>query len=91
MSGRNILRQLSRRPLLWHGESGVSASRSPRPSFFSSVNKNKKSVVVDLRSDTLTMPSDAMREAIAKAQVGDDVYREDPAVLGNLISCVLKK
>ncbi|GAD53159.1 LOW QUALITY PROTEIN: low-specificity L-threonine aldolase [Halarchaeum acidiphilum MH1-52-1] len=35
---------------------------------------------VDLRSDTVTMPSDRMREAAANAPVGDDVYGEDPSV-----------
>jgi len=35
---------------------------------------------LDLRSDTVTRPTDAMREAIAKAEVGDDVYGEDPTV-----------
>nr|HPL81887.1 beta-eliminating lyase-related protein [Anaerolineaceae bacterium] len=34
----------------------------------------------DFRSDTVTRPSDAMREAMAKAVVGDDVYHEDPTV-----------
>jgi len=36
--------------------------------------------VVDLRSDTLTQPTPAMREAMARAQVGDDVWEEDPTV-----------
>jgi threonine aldolase len=36
--------------------------------------------VIDLRSDTLTKPSQAMREAMATAEVGDDVYGEDPTV-----------
>jgi threonine aldolase len=36
--------------------------------------------VIDLRSDTLTSPTDAMREAMARADVGDDVYGEDPTV-----------
>jgi threonine aldolase len=36
--------------------------------------------VVDLRSDTVTRPSDAMREAMARAAVGDDVYGEDPTI-----------
>ena len=36
--------------------------------------------LVDLRSDTLTKPSPAMREAMAHAEVGDDVYGEDPTV-----------
>lgn len=35
---------------------------------------------IDLRSDTVTLPSRAMRQAIADAQVGDDVYGEDPTV-----------
>lgn len=33
---------------------------------------------VDLRSDTVTRPTDAMRKAMAEAEVGDDVYGEDP-------------
>jgi len=36
--------------------------------------------IVDLRSDTVTQPSEAMREAMARARVGDDVYAEDPTV-----------
>jgi threonine aldolase len=36
--------------------------------------------VVDLRSDTVTHPTPAMREAMATAEVGDDVYGEDPTV-----------
>lgn len=35
---------------------------------------------IDLRSDTVTQPTPAMREAMAKALVGDDVYGEDPTV-----------
>ncbi len=35
---------------------------------------------IDLRSDTVTLPTPAMREAMAKAQVGDDVMGEDPTV-----------
>jgi threonine aldolase len=35
---------------------------------------------IDLRSDTVTRPSDAMRAAMAAAPVGDDVYGEDPTV-----------
>lgn len=37
--------------------------------------------VVDLRSDTLTVPTAAMRDAMAAAVVGDDVYAEDPTLL----------
>ncbi|MBS4752302.1 aminotransferase class I/II-fold pyridoxal phosphate-dependent enzyme [Nocardioides sp. zg-ZUI104] len=36
--------------------------------------------MIDLRSDTLTRPTDAMRAAMASAEVGDDVYGEDPTV-----------
>src|SRR5262245_11438116 len=36
--------------------------------------------VIDLRSDTVTKPSAAMRRAMAEAEVGDDVYMEDPTV-----------
>ncbi len=36
--------------------------------------------MIDLRSDTVTQPTDAMREAMARAEVGDDVYGEDPTV-----------
>ena len=36
--------------------------------------------MIDLRSDTLTKPTDAMRAAMARAEVGDDVYGEDPTV-----------
>lgn len=35
---------------------------------------------IDLRSDTVTQPTQAMREAMAQAPVGDDVYGEDPSV-----------
>lgn len=37
-------------------------------------------MIVDLRSDTVTRPTPAMRRAIAEAAVGDDVYGEDPTV-----------
>lgn len=36
--------------------------------------------VIDLRSDTVTVPSAAMRQTMASAEVGDDVYGEDPTV-----------
>lgn len=36
--------------------------------------------IIDLRSDTVTKPTPAMREAMASAEVGDDVYGEDPSV-----------
>jgi threonine aldolase len=36
--------------------------------------------VIDLRSDTVTLPTAEMRDAIARAALGDDVYHEDPTV-----------
>lgn len=38
-------------------------------------------MVIDLRSDTVTKPSPGMREAMVNAEVGDDVYGEDPTVI----------
>ena len=35
---------------------------------------------IDLRSDTVTQPTEKMRQAMANAEVGDDVYGEDPTV-----------
>jgi threonine aldolase len=40
----------------------------------------KTDLAVDLRSDTVTKPTPAMRRAMAEAEVGDDVYSEDPTV-----------
>ncbi|HEX9765794.1 MAG TPA: GntG family PLP-dependent aldolase [Nitriliruptorales bacterium] len=37
--------------------------------------------LIDLRSDTVTRPTDGMRAAMATAEVGDDVYGEDPTVI----------
>ena len=42
--------------------------------------KVKESVIVEMRSDTLTRPTEEMRRAILEAEVGDDVYGEDPTV-----------
>src|SRR5512140_2216152 len=36
---------------------------------------------IDLRSDTVTKPTPEMREAMAEAEVGDDVFRDDPTVI----------
>ena len=35
---------------------------------------------IELRSDTMTLPTDSMRRAMAEAEVGDDVSGEDPTV-----------
>lgn len=47
-------------------------------------NDIKADMVVDLRSDTVTKPGKAMRQAMAEAIVGDDVLREDFTVQGLL-------
>ncbi len=41
---------------------------------------NDKHPIVDLRSDTVTKPTPRMRRAMAEAEVGDDVYGEDPTI-----------
>lgn len=48
---------------------------------------------IDLRSDTVTKPTPEMREAMAEAEVGDDVYRDDPTVnrLEELAAAMLGK
>src|SRR4051812_10068546 len=40
----------------------------------------RQPAIIDLRSDTVTKPSAGMRAAMASAEVGDDVYGEDPTV-----------
>lgn len=44
------------------------------------VDHKHTTAVVDLRSDTVTKPTPAMRRAMAEAEVGDDVYGEDPTI-----------
>jgi threonine aldolase len=51
----------------WYEEERVMVSREP-------------DLVVDLRSDTVTKPTPEMRRAMAEAEVGDDVFGEDPTV-----------
>src|SRR5437016_9394295 len=41
---------------------------------------HKPAAAVDLRSDTVTKPTPEMRRAMAEAEVGDDVYGEDPTI-----------
>lgn len=49
--------------------------------------------MIDLRSDTVTVPTDGMRRAMARAEVGDDVYGEDPTVnrLQEMAAALLSK
>ena len=44
--------------------------------------KQSEGRVIDLRSDTVTKPTEEMRAAMAAAEVGDDVYGDDPTVNG---------
>jgi threonine aldolase len=44
------------------------------------IEEASRSLVVDLRSDTVTRPTPEMRRAMAEAEVGDDVYGEDPTI-----------
>src|SRR5881227_2933997 len=41
---------------------------------------DKPATIIDLRSDTVTKPTPEMRRAMAEAEVGDDVYGEDPTI-----------
>lgn len=52
----------------------ICAAGSPKPAY------NSAMTVIDLRSDTVTQPTPEMRQAMAAAEVGDDVYGEDPTV-----------
>ncbi|MCY3616095.1 MAG: beta-eliminating lyase-related protein, partial [Acidimicrobiaceae bacterium] len=49
--------------------------------------------MIDLRSDTVTRPTPAMRAAIAAAEVGDDVHGEDPTAneLQDTVAALLGK
>ena len=44
------------------------------------MTKAQPSAMIDLRSDTVTLPTAAMRRAMAEAEVGNDVYAEDPTI-----------
>jgi threonine aldolase len=48
--------------------------------YAASTTRTGRDGMVDLRSDTVTLPSPAMRRAMADAEVGDDVFGEDPTV-----------
>ena len=70
------------RRLACAGGFGFSASDPGRPSYSSLIEPFAMPplTAIDLRSDTVTRPSPAMRDAMARAIVGDDVYGEDPSV-----------
>jgi len=56
---------------------------------FSYIFKGIEMRIVDLRSDTLTQPTPLMRQAMSAANVGDDVFGEDPTV--NLLEEMVAK
>ena len=64
---RETSREPSRLYMSWYEEERVMAATRPDQ-------------VVDLRSDTVTRPTQQMRRAMAEAEVGDDVFGEDPTV-----------
>jgi threonine aldolase len=49
--------------------------------------------LIDIRSDTVTVPGEEMRRMMANAEVGDDVYGDDPTVnkLEEIAASILKK
>lgn len=55
------------------------ATKSVKPEV-STLDESKAAKLIDLRSDTVTKPTAEMRRAMAEAEVGDDVYGEDPTV-----------
>ena len=57
------------------------------------VDPRPTELIADLRSDTVTRPTPEMRRAMADAEVGDDVYGEDPTVnrLESLAAALLGK
>lgn len=69
----SLLSSASRKRLL------SNLQRSSFSSLASSSTKNNK--IVDLRSDTLTAPSEPMLQSMLTAQTGDDVFGEDPTVI----------
>lgn len=72
------------RGLVWCRARGCGAGLSPGTGAAAggAVPSRRPQHVVDLRSDTVTQPSEAMRRAMAQAAVGDDDYGEDPTVNG---------
>ena len=62
-----------------HGSNGV-VGRDERDDLSGHADYLRGVTLVDLRSDTVTRPDAAMRRAMAEAEVGDDVYGEDPSI-----------
>lgn len=58
----------------------LSFETSTRPATIQSIEGRLTTTYVNLRSDTVTLPTPAMRRAMAEAEVGDDVFQDDPTV-----------
>src|SRR2546429_662657 len=78
----DLTRQLERRlsPPGAAGATGTGARRGRGGARNGSAGRNIRVNLVDLRSDTLTMPTEGMRRAMSAAQLGDDVFGEDPTI-----------
>src|SRR3954466_2957458 len=56
------------------------ANRTREEERTDNADEPRRATTIDLRSDTVTRPTPEMRRAMAEAEVGDDVYGEDPTV-----------
>src|SRR5438552_12982437 len=72
---RGVSHCRSRPGPLGHPGPAPANRRGPGPRLYS-----RPMSLIDLRSDTVTKPSPAMRHAMAEAEVGDDVFGDDPTV-----------
>ncbi len=70
--------ETSSSPAAPSSSSSTSAPPPPAPSMATAVTVRQG--FADFRSDTVTQPTQQMRKAMSKAEVGDDVFREDPTV-----------
>jgi hypothetical protein len=68
-------------------QSFVRSSKQNKQTNRNAIRHMSTAVVVDLRSDTVTRPSALMRARMSTADVGDDVYQEDPTV--SLLECTI--
>src|SRR6185503_8571552 len=71
-------RSIAEAPSLVRGRPRPGTGSSTRPRLYSAPMPERP---IDLRSDTVTRPTEAMRRAMADAVVGDDVFGDDPTVI----------
>ena len=79
----NILRTICNAQTTMHRTATIRQQLNLNQLYSSSTKTMKtveRQVIADLRSDTVTAPSSKMREVMASAEVGDDVFGEDPTV-----------